>query len=130
MKVVLNRQCTIERKAVSGDVGYVAPDSTYGTERVVWVPLVYAAGSPPVALRFWCEAQAALPSRSEAVVNGLAIARNLVRIRMRYRNDIDSSMRVLLHGDSDDEVLQIIGGPAEIGGRKTMIEMMCERITT
>ena len=118
----LSRQITIEQKQVT-------VDSTYGTELVTWVPLVAEAGSPTVAVRFWAEVQDTLPSRAESVIQGLAVARNQVRIRLRYRNDITSAMRVVLHGDGADEVLQIVGGPASVGGRKEMTEIVCERIS-
>jgi len=117
-----DRQITIQRKQVSTD-----PD--FGTELVTWVPLVAVPGSPEVGERFWAEVQDALPSRSEAVTMGLSVARNQVRIRFRYRDDVDSSMRVLLHGDGADQVLQIVGGPAMIGGRKELTEIVCEKIS-
>lgn len=118
----LDRQITIERKQVT-------VDSTYGTELVSWVPLVAQAGSPTVAQRFWAEVQDALPSRSESVVQGLAVARNQVRIRFRFRADVDSSMRVIVHWDTGDVVHQIVGGPATIG-RKEWTEVVTERISS
>lgn len=118
----MNRQISIEQKSVT-------QDADYGSDVVTWVPLVAAAGSPVIAERWWAEVQDVMPSRSEAVKNGLSNARNQTRIRMRYRNDIDSTMRVTVHGDSD-VVYQIIGGPVEIGGRKAYIEMVCERYST
>ena len=79
----------------------------------------------------WAEVQDALPSRSEAVRQGLAQARNQTRIRMRWRSDVDSSMRIVVHGDDADTVYQIVAGPAEIGaGRKREIEVVCERYST
>lgn len=126
----MDRQITVERLAVQGDPGYEAPDSTYGTAKPVWVPLTYLPGSPAVAEKFWAEVQDALPSRSESVRQGLTVARNQTRIRLRWRRDIDSAMRVRLHGDGDDEILQIVGGPAEIEGRKGRIEIVCERYST
>jgi SPP1 family predicted phage head-tail adaptor len=117
----LNRQISIERKSVT-------QDATYGSDIVTWVPLS-PIGSPPVVERFWAEVQDALPSRSEAVTQGLAVARNQTRIRFRWRDDVDSSMRVTVHGDTDT-VYQIVGGPAEIDGRKGMLEIVCERISS
>ena len=119
---VMDREITIQKKEVT-------QDATYGTEVVTWVPLVALPGSPVVGERFWAEVQDALPSRAESVVQGLAVARNQVRIRFRYRDDVTSAMRVLLHGDGADEVLQIVGGPAAVGGRKEMTEIVCERIS-
>ncbi len=118
----LDRQISVEKKQVT-------QDATYGTEIVAWVPLIAQAGSPTIAERFWAEVQDALPSRSEAVTQGLAVARNQTRIRMRWRSDIDSSMRIVVHGDSD-EVFQVVGGPSNIGGRKEVIEMMCEKVSS
>lgn len=119
----LNREITVRRKEVT-------QDSTYGTEVVTWVPLSILPGSPEVAERFAVEAVAMQPSRQEGLVRGdLAIARNLTRIRMRWRDDIDATMQVTLHGDTDC-VMQIVGGPVEFGGRKVGIEMMCEEVSS
>jgi len=116
------RQITVERKVVT-------QDPLYGTEIISWAPLVALPGSPVVAERFYAEVQDVLPSRAESVKMGLDVARNQVRVRMRWRDDIDSSMRITVHGDSD-QVMQIIAGPAEIEGRKQRIEMMCEKISS
>ena len=118
----LDRQISIERKQVT-------LDPVYGTELIEWVPLVAEPGSPTVAVRFWAEVQDALPSKAESVVSGAVVAHNQTRIRMRWRDDIDSSMRVTVHGDSDT-VYQIVGGPADIDGRKSQIEIMCERYSS
>lgn len=123
----LDREITIERKAISGDPEYTVPDSVYGTENVRWVPLDgYQVGSPQIGVRFRAQVRAVPPSRSEAVRLGLNVARDQMIIRLRWRNDITSAMRVTLHGDSDI-VYQIVGGPAEVEGRKEMIELVCER---
>ena len=118
---MLDRQITVERPVKT-------QDATYGTDVISWVPLAVQSGSPEIAARFWAEVQDGLPSRSESLAQGLVVARNLTRIRMRWRNDITSDMRVTVHGDTDT-VYQIVGGPAEIEGRKERIEMMCERIS-
>jgi head-tail adaptor len=104
-------------------------DGEFGPQPGPWVPLVALPGSPTVGERFWAEMQDVLPSRSEAVKMGLTIARNQTRCRMRWRDDIDSSMRVIWHQEKDI-VLAIIAGPADIGGRKDAIEMMLERYST
>jgi len=118
----MTREITIEKKEVT-------VHSVYGTEVVTWVPLVAQAGSPVVAERFRAEVQDAMPSRSEAVTQGLQIARNQTRLRMRWRDDVTSAMRVTVHGDSD-VVYQIVGGPADIDGRKSMIEMVLEKYSS
>jgi SPP1 family predicted phage head-tail adaptor len=105
----LDSRITIERKVVT-------QDPEYGTELVTWAPLATV----------WAEVEDALPSKAEGVTMGLATARNQVRIRFRWMAGVDSSMRVTVHGDTD-EILQIVGGPASIGGRKAFMEIMCER---
>lgn len=116
----LDQQITIQKKSVS-------QDPAYGTEVIAWVPLVEA--SPGVAEKFWAEVRDALPSRAESVTQGLAVARNQTRIRFRYRGDVDSSMRVIIH-DGTDVVMQIVGGPAEVGGRKELTEIVCEKYSS
>lgn len=125
-----DREATIERLAVSGDPEYVAPDETYGTTVAAWVPLDgYQTGSPRIGVRCRGQRQDMLPSRSETVQQGLPLARNQVRWRMRWRDDIDSSMRITIHGDSD-VIYQIVAGPAEFGGRKEQIELVLERYSS
>lgn len=118
----LDREITIERKQITSD-------ATYGTELISWVPLVAQPGSPVVAQRFSAQVQDVLPSRSESVKQGLTLARNQTRLRMRYRTDIDSSMRVTVHGETD-VLYQIVGGPAMIGGRKQLLELVLERYSS
>lgn len=117
----LDRRITIERKVVT-------QDATYGTEQITWTPLVVLPGSPTVAAPLWAQVSDVLPSRSEAVKQGLAIAANQTRIRIRYRSDIDSSMRVIVHSNTD-VIYQIVGGPAMIG-RREWLEMVCERYSS
>lgn len=118
----MNRQITVQRKQTG-------QEAVYGTQTVTWVPLVYLPGSPAVAERFDAEVMDVMPSRNESVSQGLAVAKNMTRIRLRWRSDIDSSMRVVVHGDSD-VTYQIVGGPAEVFGRKDTIEIMCERYSS
>lgn len=109
----MNRRVTVEFPVYETEAGF-------GPRLVRWDPLC----DP-----FMAEVQDVMPSRSEAVRQGLAQARNQTRIRIRWRGDIDSTMRIVLHGDTD-KVLQIVGGPAEIGGRKVALEMVCELYST
>lgn len=104
MNVVLDKRITIEQKVVT-------QDSTYGTDIITW----------SVLATVWAEVQDVLPSRSESVKQGLAQARNQVRIRYRYRQDVDSSMRVRV----GTRTLQIVGGPAELG-QHSYSEIVCE----
>lgn len=114
-------------------VSFEVPTTTtgeFGPAPGPWEPLVALPGSPAVAEKWWAEVQDVLPSRSEAVRQGLAQARNQVRLRMRWREDITSAMRVTVHGESSDTVYAIVGGPAEIGGRKVALELVLERYST
>ena len=93
-------------------------DSTWGTETVTWTALDTV----------WADVQDILPSRSEAVQQGLSIGRQQVRIRIRYRSDVTSAMRIVVH-DESDETYQIVGGPAALGNRE-QLEMVCEKFTS
>lgn len=118
----LDRQITIEVKQTT-------IDPTYGTELVSWAPLVAEAGSPTIAVRFWAEVQDALPSRDERLTQNAVISTKRVRVRMRWRDDIDASMRFVLHGDQD-RTYQLISETAEVEGRKELIEFMAERTSS
>ncbi len=69
--------------------------------------------------------QDVLPSRSERVAETLNIARRPVRVRIYYRDDIDSDMRILY----GSRVLHIVAGPAELG-RRDGLELMAEEYTS
>jgi head-tail adaptor len=109
----LDRLVTIEKKSVT-------QDTTYGTELISWTP---------VAVRVPAEILDALPGRSESVVFGVGVSSSRTICRLRWRGDIDSSMRITLHGDTD-VIYQIVGGPAEIGGRKDGLELVLERYSS
>jgi head-tail adaptor len=117
----LDRRVIVEKKVVT-------PDPVYGTELVTWAPLVVLPGSPPVAAPLWAKVEDARPSRSESVKQGLAVAKNQVTVTLRYRADINSAMRIT-EIDAPSRVLQIVGGPAQIGRRK-WIEVVCETISS
>lgn len=117
----MDREITIQQKSITFD-------ADYGTEVIEWVPLVVASLSPLVGERFAAEVLDMLPSRSEAVLQGLTVARNQTRIRIRWRDDVTSAMRILLHNETD-EVYDIVGGPADVDGRKSKLEFVCERHT-
>jgi head-tail adaptor len=102
------------------------PDPVYGTPVISWVPLVTLPGSPPVAAQLWANVADAPPSRSESVKLGLQVARNQVVVTLRYRADITSAMRIT-EVDAPQRVLQIVGGPAQIG-RRRWSECVCEAI--
>lgn len=105
----INIRARIERPAVIGQ------DVDYGTDVLGWA-LVGVV---------WCNVQDELPSRSEAVKNGLAVTQQRTRVRMRYRQDLDSSMRLTIGG----VIHEIVGGPAVLGD-KDGIELFCSRYST
>lgn len=114
------RAGTLDRM-ISIDYKVVTQDPQFGTEIITWARLT----TQPI----WSEWMDVLPSRSEATQGALQVARNQSRVRIRYRQGIDSTMRVVLHGDDGDVVHNIIGGPAEIG-RKQWLELVCERASS
>lgn len=69
------------------------------------------------------------PTRTDAEVLGAIVGRNQTTFWMRWRGDITGNMRVVLHGDVD-VVYQIVGGPAEVGGRRRELEIVCEKYTS
>lgn len=76
----------------------------------------------------WANVQDVLPSRSESVAAGIRIAARPARIRIRYRDDITSDMRIVLL-DRGNRVMQIVAGPAELGNREG-IELMATEYST
>lgn len=108
----LDRRVRFEEKSVSQD-----PD--FGTEIVTWVALATV----------WANVQDVLPSRSESVLQGLAVAINQTRVRIRWRDDVDSSMRMVIYRP-DPITYSIVGGPAVIGGRRGYCEFMVERLSS
>lgn len=108
----LNKRITISRKVISLD-----PD--YGTEIVTWADFA----------TIWAQVQDALPSKAESVTQGLVVSKNYVRVRFYWLAGVDSSMRVTVLDDTPPRVLQIVGGPAEIGF-KEWVEIMCEKLSS
>ena len=108
----LDRRVTIEYP-VAGQ------DAEFGTPTITWTLLATV----------WAEVQDVMPSRSEAVKQGLVTARNQTRVRFRYRSDVTSAMRMTVAG-SPDRVLQIIAGPAAIGQRNSFSEVVCESVSS
>jgi SPP1 family predicted phage head-tail adaptor len=121
MDVHLDREVRFERKARPVGRGNA------GKETWQEVGTVYA------------EVQDMLPSRGERLSEGMTMAVRPARIRVRYRDDITSDMRVLVgrtikDGNGDlawetHRVLQITGGPAELG-RRHWLEMVGENYST
>lgn len=89
-----------------------------------------AAGSgtwEPVA-EMAAEVQDLLPSRGERMAEGITVTERPARVRVRYREDINATMRVLIgknvRGDDGepqwqtDRVAAIVSEPAELGRRQ------------
>lgn len=95
----------------------VVQDSVYGTETITWLPKATV----------WAEKMDVLPTRQQAeqMRNNTQVSVRRTRLRMRYRPDIDASMRCVIGG----VVHQIVGGPAEIG-RHEYMELLIERTST
>src|SRR5688572_6642230 len=90
-------------------------DPVYGTPSYTWSAVATV----------WAEVQDMLPSRGERIAEGVSIARRPCRVRMLYRDDIDSTMRILY----GDRTLRIVSQPAEIGFREGL-ELVCEEYTS
>ena len=95
----------------------VTQDTTYGTEVVTWTPVCVV----------WAEVLDVLPSRqvAEQMRQVVQVATQRSKVRMRYRTDLDATMRMLIGSD----VYQIVAGPAEIG-RHEYMEFLVERYSS
>jgi SPP1 family predicted phage head-tail adaptor len=93
----------------------VTQDPTYGTSVEAWV----------VHKRLRGEVQDLLPSRGEQIADGVDIGNRPCRVRLRYRSDITSDMRLIIGA----RTLRIVTMPAEIH-RGRDIELVAEELTT
>lgn len=116
-------------RLVSIEVPPTGRDATFNTPTGAWTPLAYAPGSPAVASKWRAEWMPTMPSRSESVRQGLEVAREQVRMRMRWRDDVEARMRVRLYGN-DETLWQIVGGPTPVMGRMKLLELVLERFST
>lgn len=104
----LNRRVRIERP--------VPDTSLEGAGSGTWV----------LVKEVWAEVQDALPSRGERLADGINVAARPARVRIRFRDDVASNMRlVLLRKGVPERVMQIVSGPAVLGNRDGL-EMMVE----
>jgi head-tail adaptor len=77
-----------------------------------------------LAFLAWAEVLDVVPSRSEAVKNGLRLAKDSARVRLRVRKDVTAEMRIVeLYGAR--RTLSIVGGPAVIEAGR-VIELLVE----
>lgn len=104
----LDRRISIEAPSVI--------DGEYGPQPGPWV--AFAARLP-------AQVQDMLPSKSESVQQGLRIAVQPARVRIRYLAGITSDMRVVVHG-ATDRMYQITAGPAEIDRRRSLEMVITE----
>jgi head-tail adaptor len=103
----LRSRIRIERKAA-------IEDPEFGPSGDQWV----------LFAEVWAEIEDQLQPRSESSVQGLRVATDQVRIRIRFREGITSAMRVVeLNGMK--RTLQITAGPSMTKWREEM-EMMAE----
>lgn len=96
-----------------------AKDATYGAATPTWSTVATV----------WCEKLDVLPARAESQGSALVLSRQPARLRMRYRTDVDSAMRIVMLTPGSEVIHQIIGGPAELGN-KEQIELLIERISS
>jgi head-tail adaptor len=108
--------------------GPATPDPATGRPVANWLPLDVLPGSPTVAAPEWADWEDKPPGRSEAVAQGLAVDRNQSVVRLRYRSDVDSKMRIVRKGDVD-VTYEIVGGPAVLG-RYQWLELVVERTSS
>lgn len=105
----------------------VADESFDGAGSGTWAPL---ATDPVVA----AEIQDILPSRGDRLANGINVTTGPTRIRIRYRPDISSSMRIVeiiadeSGEDTDGRILQIVTKPARLG--REALEFVAEDYST
>ena len=78
----------------------------------------------PVAA-VWAQVEDMLPSRGERLSEGMTMASRPARIRIRFRTDITSDMRIIYGA----RTMQITAGPAELGHREGL-ELMAEDYST
>jgi SPP1 family predicted phage head-tail adaptor len=89
-------------------------DPNYGTKTETWLSLA----------EVWAEVEDILQGKSETTTNGLRIASDQVRIKIRYREDITPAMRIVeLNGMK--RTLSITSGPSMTKWREEL-EMMTE----
>lgn len=89
-------------------------ESRYGTQQVAYTELATV----------WAEVRDMLPSRAERIAENLEISRRPCRVRMRWRNDVRTDMR-LRFGTRTMRILAL----AEVG-RREVLELMAEELTT
>jgi SPP1 family predicted phage head-tail adaptor len=108
MNLDLSTRCRIEYPVKT-------QDATYGSDVVTWALLGVA----------WCNTFDLLPSKDEQLRSGVSVATNKTRWRARYRQDINTGMRIIINNIA----YSIVGGPVELG-KHEYIECMLERYSS
>lgn len=103
----LDRRIRIERP--------VSDDSFAGAGAGSWVLVAEVAA----------EIKDMLPSRGERLADGINIATRPARVRIRWREGVTPAMRFVM----GERIMQIVGGPAELG-RREALEFMVEDYST
>ncbi len=116
-------------------------DKRIRIERPVADTALDGAGSGSWALvgEMAAEVEDMLPSRGERMAEGITVTERPSRVRVRYREDINASMRVLIGknvrgADGEPEwqtarVAQLVTEPAELG-RRQWIEFVVQQYST
>ena len=107
----LNRRITIQEKSVTRD-------TSYNTEVITWITHAVV----------WASVQDVPASKTESTANAIRINAGRTKIIIRYLSTVTSDMRIKLT-DRSNRILQIVGGPSEIGRREGM-EITAETYTT
>jgi head-tail adaptor len=107
----LDQRVRIEEQATEEDL-------TYGTQLGDWSELATE----------WAEVVESMPSHGETG-SAMRIASRTARVRMRYRDDVTTSHRIVLL-DRNNRIFRVATLPAEIDGRKRFIEFMAEEFTS
>lgn len=117
----MDRRIRIERS--------VADEAFDGAGSAQWSPVATV----------WAEVRDLLPSRGEKLADGLNVAARPSRVRIRWRRDVTSAMRILIgrmvkDGAGNpiwqtDRTAQIITVPAELG-RREGLEFVIEDYST
>lgn len=106
MEVLLDRWVHIEKPAGT-------KDGTFGAATSDFVP----------HRSEWANRRDARPGRQEQVEQGLEQRTKQVVYTMRWSDDLNAGMRIR----DGAEVYQLLGDPAEVGGRCQWIEMLAEK---
>ena len=107
----LTSYCRVEHPVIT-------QEGEYGTPVTTWTLLTTS----------WFNLTDMLPSRSEAVKNGLNISAIQTRVRGRYRTDMNASMRIVTQS-IPNVTYNLITEPAILGNREG-VEFMVERVSS